>query len=314
MDSPARRALLERLQERVARSRMGRAERLRRFPLATLRDSAEMRLYNLLFRLGGQVRREARTFFGERMSVLLPSGYGEVYVHGATVDADAEVRLNAWLIRELPEGATFFDVGACLGYYSLLGAHLVGPGGTVHGFEPSPPLLPLLRENLGGRPNVRLVESAVSDRSGALRLHVAPAPFLGTSSTRADWQPLSRVQAEVAAVSLDDHCAAAGVYPDVIKLDVEGAEDRALKGAERLLRERGPLLAVEVFTPLMDADRAALRFLLGLGYRAHAIGEDGRLSPLGDEREVERHLAGMQERYRRVQLSPNDFDNLVFKK
>ncbi|MBI4062113.1 MAG: hypothetical protein HY403_11880, partial [Elusimicrobia bacterium] len=113
-----------RLDALVAFRRMSRSERLLRSPLGTLANSIRMRLFNLLFVLGKASEREARTFFGERMTVPVPSGYGDVYLYGATVDADAEMRLNKFLLRELAEGCVFFDVGACLGYYSLLAAAL----------------------------------------------------------------------------------------------------------------------------------------------------------------------------------------------
>jgi FkbM family methyltransferase len=272
-----------------------------------------MRASNLLFSLGLSSQKEAETFFDEPMTVVIPSGYGEIYCYGATVDADAEVRLNKFLLRELAEGGVFFDIGACLGYYSLLASNLVGPEGRVLTFEPSPSVIPILRRNLSGKQNVEIINKALSRTSGSTRFHVAPLPFIGTSSLRADWQERNTELVTVDTICLDDYCYSTGIFPSIIKLDVEGVEDEVLKGSARLLREQGPLLALEVFTPLLESDRESLRILHELGYEPYAIQDDGRLQAL-DDQSLEPHLADLKARYRIIHDSINDFDNLVFKR
>jgi FkbM family methyltransferase len=313
--------LLGRLDQLVARRRMPRLERLLSHPFATVANSVAMRAFNLLFSLGRSCQREVETFFGERMTIIVPSWYGEVYCYGATVDADAEVRLNKFLLRELAEGAVFFDVGACLGYFSLLASRIVGPAGRVHTFEPSPFLLPLLRRNVSGKPNVLVVGKATSKASGTTQFHIAPLPFIGTSSLRADWQTGLAADGQtrktelvtVETVRLDDYCYSAGVFPDVIKLDVEGVEDDVLIGSDRLLRDKAPILVLELFPPLIESDRKALQILRGLGYEPYAIQDDGRLKALGYEA-LDPYLLELKARYRVIQDSINDFDNMVFKR
>lgn len=308
-----RAALLKELDRLVALRRMPRLQRLLRHPFATAWNSAASRALNALFALGKSSRKKAETFFGSDMTVIVPSGYGEVYLYGATVDADAEVRLNKFLLRELEEGMTFFDIGACLGYYSLLAAALVGPKGAVHTFEPNPTLISLLRANLAGQPNVHVVHKAVSGASGSVEFHVAPLPFIGTSSIRAGWQTRKTELVTAEATSLDDYCRASGAYPDIIKLDVEGVEDEVLKGAEGLLREKPPVLVLEVFAPPIESDRNSLKLLQALGYEPFAIRDDGSLQAL-EYAGVEAHLAALRVRYRTIQDSINDFDNMVFKR
>lgn len=308
-----RAALLRELDRLVALRRLPRLQRLLRHPFATVWNSAASRALNALFALGKSSRKKAETFFGSDMTVIVPSGYGEVYLYGATVDADAEVRLNKFLLRELKEGMTFFDVGSCLGYYSLLAAKLVGPKGAVHAFEPNPTLISILRGNLGGRPNVQVVNKAVSGATGSVEFHVAPLPFIGTSSIRAGWQTRKTELVTAEATSLDDYCRASGAHPDIIKLDVEGVEDEVIKGAAGLLRERAPVLVLEVFAPPIESDRNSLKLLRELGYEPFAIRDDGTLRALGYAG-VEAHLAALRECYRTIQDSTNDFDNMVFKR
>ncbi len=289
---------------------MPRTRRLLRHPFSTLANSAKMRWVNAAFALGRTTTATARTYFGQTMRILLPTGYGEVWLYGATVDTDPEARLNKFLLRELNAGATFFDVGACLGYFSLLGAHLVGEKGRVVTFEPAPNLQPLLRRNL--ERHARIVPKAVSEASGTTTFHEAPAPWIGTSSLRGDWQKNTR-EVTVETIALDDFCWNESVFPDVIKIDAEGVEDRVLAGAKRLLREKGPVIAVEVIMPLIGADRRALAILRACGYEPFAIEDDGSPRALTYEG-IDAYLEQLKEKYRRVHDSGNDFDNLVFKK
>lgn len=292
--------------------RLSWSRKLVSHPMTTVYNSIAMRALRLLFSWGISLHKDTVTFFGEHMTVLLPTGYNEIYLHGAAVDVDAEVRLTKFLLRHLGEGSIFFDVGACLGYYSLLGLRLVGGGGHVHAFEPSAPLISLLRRNLNGKPNALVIDKALSDVPGSTEFFVAPLPFIGTSSLRHDWQERKTNIITVETIRLDDYCYSNRVFPDMIKLDVEGVEDRVLKGAERLLREKPPLIVMEVFTPLIESDRQAIQRLKELDYVPCAIQEDGKLQALG-YRGIEPYLADIKTRYRVIQDSINDFDNLVFK-
>ena len=305
--------LLRRLDRLVAYRRMSRWKRLLRRPLITASNSVAMRAFNLLFALGRVSEKETKTYFDESMTVFVPSGYGDVYLYGATLDADAEVRLNKFLLRELDEGRVFFDIGACLGYYSLLASKLVGPKGAVHSFEPSPPLVPLLRRNLGGKPNVHLVNKALSKTAGSTQFFVSPLPFVGCSSLRADWLGSKAEPVVVETIRLDDYCGSTGIFPDIIKLDAEGVEDEILLGSEKLLRDKAPLIVLEVFSPPIDSDRRALRILQEHGYEPHTIQDDGRLKAQTYET-MDSYLLDLKAHYRLVNDSPNDFDNMVFKR
>jgi FkbM family methyltransferase len=179
------------------------------------------------------------------------------------------MRAFARLIRS---GDTVIELGAHIGYISLYFAHLVGPGGRVFVFEPSPDNLPYTRQNLGARPEITLVEQAASDKAGTATFFVEQ--LTGQNSTLVENYSLfeeNRERAfsgesyrtiEVPTTTLDLFVAGNGVRPDFIKIDVEGAELACLRGSAETLRQHRPKLMVEV----TREREAVFAFMAGLGY------------------------------------------------
>jgi FkbM family methyltransferase len=205
-----------------------------------------------------------------------------VYVLGEYEPATAHV-LRA-LLR--PAGR-LVDVGANVGYFTLLASRAVGPKGKVYAFEPVPQTLEDLRHNLrlNGAENVVVGEEALADQPGEATFFVGPADHRGTSSLRS----LTGGEGvlKVRRLRLDDWLPA-GEHVDVIKLDVEGAEYLALRGMEAILRRDRPDLVIEItdsFLQEMGASAAAVHaFLSGLGYRMYVIEPDGLRPSSGHER------------------------------
>lgn len=148
----------------------------------------------------------------------------------------------------------FFDVGANLGYFTILAANICrGTRGTVHAFEMDPALVPLLRRSLDLNPGageVHVACAAVADRSGDI-VEFSPSQPDNPSTNRLLASGVSRGTPRSApdlaiGLSLDDYCERRAVIPDLIKIDIEGAEVMALRGMERLLRDRRPTLLLEV--------------------------------------------------------------------
>lgn len=138
----------------------------------------------------------------------------------------------------IKEGYTFLDIGSYAGLYAILTARLVGPTGRVYAFEPSPVPRQSLEENIriNSLDNVTVVPYAVSDQKGVCRLFT-PHSVSSRSSLKvvpSDRSPLSQ---EVETVRLDDFCMEHGIKPDVVKIDVEGAEAAVFAGGRKTLRE-----------------------------------------------------------------------------
>jgi FkbM family methyltransferase len=132
-------------------------------------------------------------------------------------------------------GTIVFDVGANIGAYTVLFAQWTGAAGRVFAFEPSPQSIAGLREQL--RLNdlsdrVEIVEAAVSERAGTAAFDCGGAS--GTNALVTDAGRGAHV-IRVETTSLDAFCASRGVHPSIVKIDVEGAELEALRGARETL-------------------------------------------------------------------------------
>lgn len=189
---------------------------------------------------------------------------------------------DAWryLKGRVRPGAVSLNVGAHVGIYALALAKWTAPGGRVFAFEPNPATRAVLAAHVGlnaAADRIEIVDQAVSDRPGSStffanelegfsRLH-APNPHVASRG-----QPIT-----VETTTIDAFCAARGVAPDWIVMDVEGLELAALEGArETIRRGRGRLgLLVELHPNIWavaGGSRERLAALLeSLGLRAVSL-------------------------------------------
>ena len=154
------------------------------------------------------------------------------------------------LAKILRPGMTFIDVGANMGLYSLFSAKKVGEHGKVLAFEPSRREYEVVKKNVEANrlSNVTLLHLALSDKPAEVELLIAPSRHSGhnTLGGFAYDTPLERRE-RVAAERLDDVVRKESLTrADVIKMDIEGAELRALRGAVETLARFRPILFVEV--------------------------------------------------------------------
>lgn len=164
-------------------------------------------------------------------------------------------------------GMVVYDVGAHVGFYTLLASRRAGPSGKVFAFEPMPRNISFLRRHLAlnNCANVVVVEKAVSDRPGLAWFTAShERSFEGHLSASGSFQ--------VQVVTLDELWGGGKVpMPDVIKMDIEGAEHDALLGAMQLLKARHPLIFLA--THNVEKHSQCCRLLLNLGYELHSIDE-----------------------------------------
>jgi len=167
--------------------------------------------------------------------------------------------LQRLLAASLKPGDVFFDIGANVGFFSLLGASLVEPTGHVYAFEPFPRNVGLLERNLALNEvaNVTIFPAAVADTEGWGNLGSASSPSqnsLGSEGLR------------VSLVSLDALSSAGRLSdPSAMKIDVEGAESRVLAGARRMLERCRPLIFLS--THGHEQHDQCWQYLQALGYR-----------------------------------------------
>jgi FkbM family methyltransferase len=181
--------------------------------------------------------RLSRTGFGQQEAPLQISirprdmSQQSMFLYG--VFEISETRLIQAL---LGPGMVFFDVGANIGYYSLIGSRLVGPSGLVHAFEPNAAVRAKLEDNiaLNALPNVQVYAEAVSDRRGEVTFYESSWDLNQGISSLLPGDSRSTVTT-VASTTLDDLAARLNGRPiDLIKMDIEGAERLAIEGGQAL--------------------------------------------------------------------------------
>ncbi|PYU78784.1 MAG: hypothetical protein DMG50_26200 [Acidobacteria bacterium] len=188
----------------------------------------------------------------------------------------------SYLESALSRGKTFVDVGANLGIYALVASRIVGQSGRVIAFEPSVQSFPRLKQNiaLNGITNVMALPAAVSDKTGRAWLYHGP----DASQNSLGRNPFLEQKAEeIVTESLDNALRQALVeHVDVMKMDVEGAEELVLCGANRVVTSLRPTIIFEINPQasmrLGLSPRGAWDLLDSLGYDFFVSGPDGSLS------------------------------------
>ena len=179
-----------------------------------------------------------------------------------------------WWPRLLSGDEVFWDVGANVGYFTLVAATALNHRGRIVAFEPGKNAYARLTENLALNPwrNIQTFPLAVTDREGEAVLHLAG----DIADSSANLYQAVQVQAgcEVCrTVALDHFLQEENLPPpDLIKLDAEGAELAVLQGAQKLINESPPLWLMEMEEKNLRAagasKAAVVQFLFGCGYRA----------------------------------------------
>lgn len=152
-----------------------------------------------------------------------------------------EFPLTKYIINELKPGGIMVDVGANVGYYTLLAALMVGDKGKVYAFEASPSVYTNLKQNLEmnwADKQVEFINKAVYSRNETLTFHDSiNAPINSSINKHHDYlaDPSKYTTIEVEAVRLDDILAEVEKI-DLMKMDIEGAEYRAFLGMMQLIK------------------------------------------------------------------------------
>lgn len=187
-----------------------------------------------------------------------------------------EPELQAALRAFLRTDDTVYDVGANIGYITLMMAHNVGVDGHVYAMEALPANVERIQKNvaLNNLNNVSVVPAAVIDREGPVTFYVHDSVGMGKAAGsigRRDEQ--YKAEITVTGISLDAFVYEQGhPLPDAVKMDIEGGEVLALPGMLRLLREAHPTLFLELHGP--ESEKVAWETLTHCGYTLRAM-QDG---------------------------------------
>jgi FkbM family methyltransferase len=200
----------------------------------------------------------------------------EIYVH-----RDFEPNIRTEIQKRLRRGDQFLDIGANVGFYSLHAAKTVGANGTVYAFEPAPETRKALERNLllNGIRNVIPVAVALSNSIGRSELFLDARNNSGASSLRKS--PNSGGSVEVELDTYDNYAARNGLsVPALVKIDVEGAEVKVLRGMHDLLsRSDRPAVILEVsewsLKQMGSSKEELFEFMIQHRYKARLLSRPG---------------------------------------
>jgi len=217
---------------------------------------------------------------GSRLLVDGTSQTGRI----AFVTGAYEPRTAALICASLRAGDTAVDVGANIGFFSIVAARVVGASGRVHAFEPVPGVRISLVDNL--RLNdvssiVVLHDEALGAASGRVSFYLGPAADTGLGSLR---ELPNGTTIEVSQRRFDDIFERRGRVA-LVKIDVEGGELGVLQGMDECLRRDHPRIVLEVTDQYLRACGASAEqlheHLSARGYHMWFITENGPLLPIG---------------------------------
>jgi FkbM family methyltransferase len=247
------------------------------FGKVSLYDSLADHLWSL------ETRVSASTRFGATLSVDASDIVGKhIYYFGVW-----EPVLTDWISRSLKPGDTFIDVGANVGYFTLLAAKLVGKSGHVVAIEALPEIYQTLKQNLArnGAATVRAVNAAAWDKVERVAAFARPGHPAGTTTLVHQWAEqwqLSR-SPEVEAKPLSHILERDEIRKArLMKVDVEGAESRVISEMTSWLGETREdfEVIIEVARSIVEAEGRRLEDLLslfeGFGFYSYRIENDYR--------------------------------------
>ena len=180
------------------------------------------------------------------------------------------------------EGDVVIDVGAHVGYYTLLMAQLVGKNGKVYSFEPDPVNFELLKKSveINGFENVVLIQKAVSDTTEKIKL------FLGDNDSAINRIYDAKLgdakkSIDVESITIDEYFKENDKLFNFIKIDSEGSEAKIITGMEKFLTNNRKLIMMTEFFPFLikksgDEPKQYLKSLENSGFELYNILDDNK--------------------------------------
>lgn len=230
----------------------------------------------------------ANAYLGEATSVCRVLGRYLMFVDTRDRGFSTHMLLNGYwelwvteaIVKRLRAGMHAVDCGANLGYFTLIMADLVGASGRVDAFEPNPAIAEKLLRSVdvnGFLDRTTVYQAALSDTVGEAELHVPPADpknaYLSTHKVRPE-----DLSVTIPTMRLDDLPDAGTI--DLIKIDVEGAEENLWAGMQAILDSGRPLTVILEFAAARYGNPAAfLDRILSHGFTCELIDEDEGVIP-----------------------------------
>ncbi len=254
-----------------------------------------------------EVNKKAKLFFGSEMNIALPAAT-DIYLTGGKTH-DSELRLARFLLHYLNRNDHFLDVGAHFGYFSMLASTIVGPGGKVVAFEAASKNFSILQSNASAN-RFSALHEAVSDKMGNLTFYEFPnlySEYNTMEITQFENEPWFKeykpTEVRVRALTIEDIIKQYDIHPHIIKIDVEGAEYKVIRGATQYFTYHNPYFVMEYLAESRsnEAHQKAVKLMRSLDYTTFIIAQDGVLEEVEDIDSL-------------MMINNLDSENVVFKK
>tara|TARA_B110001452_G_scaffold157073_1_gene130721 strand:- start:2458 stop:3282 length:825 start_codon:yes stop_codon:yes gene_type:complete len=186
------------------------------------------------------------SFFETKLNLIIPETVSSsIYTCGYF-----EEKLTRAFIKLISPGDVLIDIGAHIGYFSLLASELVGSNGMVYSFEPTASTYKLLESNTFRVKNIKTINKAVFSENKEIEFNdYGPRYSAMNSFTEGRFDENADrafTKLEVKAIKLDDFVAKNNIKPNFIKIDAESAEYDILKGMQKIMTIDKPIITVEV--------------------------------------------------------------------
>ena len=245
------------------------------------------------------VSAEAKTFFETPLSMLLPSAT-DIYLTGGKTH-DSEIRLAQFLLNTLgiPNAETsklhtihhtlhtqnFIDIGAHIGYFTALAAHLVGEKGKVVSVEAAKGTFQMLLKNVKKMPNVTPIHAAATAENGQLlTFYEFPILYSEYNTMHVEQYENDRFfkkfkpeKVEVVGVTVDSLVQQYNLVNPLIKIDAEGAEAEVVAGIAHTMRAQSPIIIIEYLRDRNTSHKAAFDLLINANFLPFSIENGGIL-------------------------------------
>ena len=284
---------LQAVERQIARSKIGR---IISRPFRYLIGQGVRRIGFPLF--GWSRMKKISTIYSDSFFVELPAGL-DIYLWGCKTH-DSELRLTKYLIQHLKPGDVFIDVGAHFGFYSGLASTLVGHKGKIFAFEPTPKTFKVLKQNTKSS-NSFIFNQAIGSKDGSITFYEHDQLHSEYNST-IQVSGLSSNEYIVDISRLDTFAERQNITPNIIKVDVEGAEYEVVKGLDGLYNQAKFHIVLEMFSKPEKNEQqlAAAKQLHSFGLEPYQIDQNGQLEKI---KHLEAYLSDLE----------IESDNIVFK-
>lgn len=182
--------------------------------------------------------------------------------------------------KEIKKGNVVLDIGAHIGYYTIIFSELVGPEGKVYAFEPHPKNFQLLKKTVetNNLTNVEIFQNIVSDKNQSVDFYLSKLDSIGNRMFVSDD---ADTKIKIDSITIDEFLKNRNGKIDFIKMDIQGAEVLAIDGMKNTLRNNPHLKIIQEWWPTAIQKHGKepdshLNFLEKLGFNFYVVDEHSK--------------------------------------